>query len=228
MRIIIVLTVLIFLANSSNAQYVKGGGGAFSIGMQTLQVDGLELFDPNSATLSSTNFSLGGYGYWQFNSWLFGFKGAGVYGSKVATTDYEYSLVGGYFMLDFGYKVINKNSLFVYPFIGVGRGGVAHNINSKATIDFSDPVNDKPAINSGVYNWSNVVFDIGVRIEKLFGIREEEKGNGGGLIGVEIGYMLSPSNTKWRTNTNAVIIGAPEYSMNGVYARIVIGGFGGY
>ncbi len=226
MKKIALLISFLFYAFISTAQYARGGGGAFSFGMQTLSTSQFATFDPNAPSLNEAAFSFGGYGYWQLNDWLFGFKGAGVYGPKQLSGDYEYSYSGGYFMLDFGYKVVNTQKFFVYPFVGVGWGGAGYTINSKFSINLNDP-NNKPAIYAGNYNWSNVVFDAGVRIEQLFGLKSADGETGGGLVGIEVGYMFSPTSTDWRTNTNATIIGAPEFNMNGLYARIVFGGFGG-
>jgi hypothetical protein len=39
--------------------------------------------------------------------------------------------------------------------------------------------------------------------------------------------MFTPSSDDWRTTSNATINNAPEFNMNGLYARIVFGGFGG-
>lgn len=227
MKSVLFSLAFLTLTITTKAQYTRGGGGAFSFGMQTLSTAEFKSFDPNAPALNDAAFSFGGYGYWQFNNWLFGFKGAGVYGTKQISGDYEYSNSGGYFMLDFGYKVVNKQKFFVYPFVGVGWGGAGYTINSKFSINLDDPDNEKPAIYAGNYNWSNVVFDAGIRIEQLLGLKTEGDETGGGLIGIEVGYMFSPTSTDWRTNTNATIIGAPEFNMNGVYARIVLGGFGG-
>ena len=213
---------------SAQAQYTGGGGGAVSLGIQTLSTSEFTAFDPNAPELNQMATSIGGYGYFQVNNWLFGFKGAGNSSAKQIVGDYEYSAGSGYFLLDFGYKVVNKQKLFVYPFVGVGWGGASYSIDSKFTINLDDPNNQRPVIYSGKYNWSNVVFDAGVRVEQLFGIKTRGAETGGGLIGLEAGYMFSPTNTNWRTNANATINGAPEYNMNGFYARLLIGGFGGY
>jgi hypothetical protein len=224
-----VFFVLAFSAISivTNAQFTRGGGGAFTVGMQMWPVDELKAFAPDGPTISTNSFSLGGYGYWQFNDWIFGFKGAGIYGSEKLDDNYSYRMTGGYFAVDFGYKVVNSNKFFVYPLIGIGWGGVGYNISEKFSLDLANPDATKPVIYGGEYSWSNVVFDVGVRIEQLFGVRSDENGSGGGLVGIEVGYMFSPSSSDWRTSTNATINNAPEYSLNGLYARVVIGGFGG-
>jgi hypothetical protein len=228
MRILLIAVTFILAAFEVNAQYTRGGGGAFSLGVQTMSTTGITTFDPNAPTLNEVSFSLGGYTYWQFNKLLFGFKGAGVYGNNKEKGNYEYSSSSGYIMADFGYKLINKQKLFVYPFVGVGWGGAVYSINANSTINLTNPTTIYPPIYSGDFNSSNVVFDVGFRIEQLFGLTTENNETGGGLVGIEIGYMFSPNSTNWRTNNNAEVIGGPEQNLNGIYARILIGGFGGY
>ncbi len=223
----IIVFVFIVSCFISHAQYTQGGGGAFSFGMQMLPVDGLRAFAPEGPAVSETNFSWGGYGYWQKNNWVLGLKGAGVYGRELIDDLYTYKVTGGYFMLDFGYKVINKEKFSLYPFFGFGGGGVIYNVISKFSIDLADQGTDKPVLYNGAYNWESLVFDIGFRVEQLFGLKQKNSDTGGGLVGIEVGYMFTPTSNDWRTVSNATIINAPDYNMNGLYARILIGGFGG-
>ena len=225
-KVVFTLTLLVGWLISS-AQYTQGGGGAFSFGMQTLPGDRLKAFAPDGPSVSETNFSWGGYGYWQKKNWVFGLKGAGVYGRELIDDLYTYKVTGGYFMLDFGYKVINKKKFSLYPFLGFGSGGVNYTISSKYSIDLADQGTDKPVIYSGTYNWGSLAFDIGFRIEQLFALKQKQSEYGGGLVGIEVGYMFTPTNNDWRTVSNATIINAPDFNMNGIYARVLIGGFGG-
>ena len=227
MKRIVFSLLLLSITTLLSAQYTRGGGGAFSFGMQTWSLDGLDAFAPNGPTLPSNNLSWGGYGYWQFNDWVVGFKGAGIYGRERLDDTYAYNMQGGHFMLDFGYKVINNQKFGLYPFAGVGWGGAGYSIDEKWTINLSESGVNKPVLYSGSYNWSNAVFDVGFRIEQLFGLKQKGEETDGGLIGLELGYMFTPTSNDWRSNTNATIIGAPDFNMNGFYARVTFGGFGG-
>jgi len=220
------ITILFcIIAFTVSAQYTVGGGGAFTIGTQLLPTAELQQFNSGSPELPSSNISIGGYGYWQIKSVVFGFQGGGFYGSTVEQGNLQYGQGGGSFSINLGYKIINTDKLGIYPVLGIGGGGIGYRITQTGDIAVSPDQGVTPY--SAEYNWSSVLFDVGVRVEKIFGYESGDCGKGGGLVGLELGYMLSPSSDKWETAAGASVNNAPEYSLSGFYARLLIGGFGG-
>lgn len=213
-------------AFAAHAQFTSGGGGAFSIGAMSAPINKLAPFSPGIEMPGNTAFSWGGYGYFQFQKVLVGFKGYGYYGGVVENEFFNVSNDGGAFLIDLGYKIINKEKLFVYPFVGAGIGGFGHVRSQKEDIALVDGV--LPASNNFSASWVGAVFDVGFRVEKMLNIGERSKGErGGGFVGLEAGYQFSPEKNNWRTAGRGVINNAPDFAFNGFYLRALLGGFGG-
>lgn len=220
------LLAALVLATAAQAQFTSGGGGAFSFGAMSAPVDKLAAFAPGVEMPSNTAFSWGGYGYFQFNKFLVGFKGYGYYGGVVENDSYTMSNDGGSFLIDFGYKIVNQERLFVYPFVGAGIGGFGHNRSQKGNIDLIDGMMPQP--NNFSASWVGAVFDVGFRVEKMLSMGERGKGErGGGFVGLEAGYQFSPENNNWKTAGRGDISNAPNFAFNGFYVRALLGGFGG-
>jgi len=226
MKQLLLLTILcLSTLTLATAQITRGGGGAFTIGTQLLPTSELLQFDPSAPELSTSNISIGGYSFFQFNSFVVGMSGSGFYGSEKTDSRNTYERGGGMFTVDFGYKVVNSPSFSLYPLIGLGAGGFGYSISGLDDVVIGG---DTPAPNESSYNYSSFLFDIGLRFEKTLGYEEGDCGKGAGMVGVELGYLMSPSSNEWKTGSGASVINGPEYSMSGFYVRLLIGGFGGF
>lgn len=219
----IITLILISSAVFANAQITRGGGGAFSIGLQTLDTESLGAFYNGSMPISSSNFSFGGYGYGQLDNWIIGFSGAGIYGFEQKDESYVYSFGGGYIAADLGYKVVNNEKWSLYPFASIGYGGVGYSIYSNEAEDVM--LGDSITFNNVSYGWGNVVYGAGVRVEKYFDSKDP-CGNGG-LVGLEMGILTSPTDNNWTLSYGEKVNGAPDYSMRSLFVRVTLGGFGG-
>ena len=218
--------LLVTFSFVASAQYTKGGGGAFTIGAVFLPVDELRAFSPGQTPrLSAANTSIGGYGYWNIKNFVVGFKGSGFYGPVAEDNTYSYSRGGGMFTVDFGYKLMNEDQIAVYPTIGIGAGGFGYTISERRSIDLQS--DNTPVLYQGSYNWDSVILDFSIRSEKIIGFQSGDCGKGGGMLGIELGYLWSPESDNWKTSAGSDIQNAPSYSMQGFYARLLIGGFGG-
>jgi hypothetical protein len=222
----IILLLTLSLSVTAFAQYKRAGGGAFSFGVQTLETAGLRQFYTGAPTLSTANFTFGGYGYAQFNNLLIGFSGAGVYGNEVEDAENVYYFSGGNFALDFGYKVINKQKWSLYPMVNLGIGGVGYTISQKAEIAVGG--GEVVTFNNANYTWGNVMYGVGVRFERYFKFKDDcDGGKNAGLFGLEAGYINSPNNADWMAGSRTFISGGPDFSFESFYVRLTFGGFGG-
>ena len=221
----ILLLIALGFCLTTNAQYSKAAGGAFSLGMQTLDAAPMRQFYTEAPSLSEINFSFSGYLYYQFGSVIAGFSGGGAYGGEVEDANNNYYLSGGYATLDLGYKIINKNNWAVYPVLQAGICGASYSINNKETVTVGSEI---AQFNSVDYSWNNFAFGGSLRVERYFRMKEDCEGaKGGGLIGLEAGYLTSPSSSEWYTASRAVVVGGPDYKFNSFFVRLTIGGFGG-
>ncbi|MBI1316445.1 hypothetical protein GC167_06245 [bacterium] len=219
----IVLLLGMAVCSPLYAQYSYASGGAFSFGVQSFPTAELLNLTPDAPELNATNLSFGGYGMWQIKRFVVGFKGAGIYGPSEEFDGLKYTTQAGYWSLDLGYKVINRDALSLYPVLGVGWGGLTYTVASMQEAVPTVPIE----FNSAEFEWSGLVLDVGVRVEKLFGLKKTEKGQGGGFYGLELGYMFSPATDEFETAGGVDVMGGPEYGLNGFYARLLIGGLGG-
>ena len=221
--------ILLFclISTLSFSQITRGGAGAFVIGTQILPSEELKAFNflGEGPELSTANISIGGYGYWQLNSFVIGMKGSGFFSSEQTDERYSYRRGGGMFAVDFGYKVINNDKLSLYPLIGIGGGGMTYSISDRRDVLLD--TGENPPIYQGTYSIANVLFDVGVRLEKSFGFESGDCGKGGGMVGLELGYLISPSTDNWKTASGASVVNGPDYSLSGFYIRLLVGGFGG-
>jgi hypothetical protein len=176
--------------------------------------------------LPTTAPTFGGYGFWQIQNYVIGFKGYGFNMSSRSGNNLEYSASGGAWSLNLGYKVINKDKFGLYPFIGFGYSGITYSIASTLGEDISIPVTT-PSFNNAEYQWNNFMAELGLRVEHFFGYKGNEESGGGGIVGLEVGYQFTPVHGDWSTKGGAGISGAPNYDMGGFYASVLIGGFGG-
>ena len=222
------LFLLAFLASflTGYGQYSRGGGGAFTIGMQTMPVDELKIFAPDMAPLSSTSLSFGGYGYLQFNKFTFGMKGGGYVGNESRDAEYVYSFGGGFFLGEIGYKVFGTDKTSIYPVLGAGFYGAGFSAATLGTVNIQNV--DLPYQNTSSFNIQNVLFDFGVRMEQIVTFKNSEQcGKGGMMVGIEAGYQYAPPTDYWKGSCGCAVYGVPEFSFQGFYARLLIGGFGG-
>ena len=222
----LLLLGFILVSTSAFAQYKRGGGGAFSFGMQTMPVSELRIFAPDMAPLPTTSLTFGGYGYLQFNRFTVGLKGGGYTGSESRDAEFVYSFGGGYFMADVGYKVFGTDRTSIYPVLGVGFYGAGFQAAELGTVTITNV--DLPYMNTSSFNISNVLFDLGVRLEQIVTFKSSEHcGKGGMMVGLEAGYQYSPPTDYWKGSCGCPVYGVPEFSFQGFYARLLIGGFGG-
>lgn len=222
----ILLIAAFALSLTAFGQYTRGGGGAFTIGMQTMPVEDLKIFAPDMAPLPSTSLTFGGYGYIQLNRFTIGMKGGGYVGSESRDAEYVYSFGGGSFLVDFGYKIVGTDKTSIYPVLGVGFYGAGFQAAHLGTVNIQNV--DLPYGNTSSFNIQNVLFDVGVRMEQLVTFRSSEQcGKGGMMVGIEAGYQYALPTDYWKGSCGCAVYGVPEFSFQGFYARILIGGFGG-
>lgn len=223
-KVVFLLAACAFL--NVSAQYSKASAGAFGFGVQTIDTSPLRQFNTQAPTLSEAGFSFSGYGYYQFSDFLAGFSFGGVYSNEASDADNLYSYAAGYFTLDFGYKIINRNKWALYPILHGGYAGLAYSTESTKAVTVGG---ETPQFTGVTYNWDNLVYGASLRFERYLGMKEQCDGQkGAGLLGFEVGYLTSPSSADWTTTGRAAVIGAPEYKLNSFFARITLGGFGAY
>lgn len=135
----------------------------------------------------------------------------------------DVGLGGGYATLGIGYAVELSPRARVYPRLGLGPGGLALWIESRADTVGFDEVLANPGPLPGrqpVLSRDGLVLDLGAGAEFLPGRRGR-----GPLIGLRAGWLLTAfgSESDWQLYEFTAADG-PAASIAGPYVRVVVGG----
>ncbi len=220
--------VLIFLTLSFNqviGQSKKTGGeGYFMVGMQKIDVKNLNslLRLYNYPVLDEYYTFIGGGGYGIINNFVIGGEGQGLIGTEVSNQNYKLNLNAGYGMFNMGYVIYNHSGLKLFPLIGFGAGGIDLRINEKASLDFTDVLNN-PKRGSSL-SLAGLMINLGVNGSYVFNFNKD-KNDGGVLMGISVGYTYFLKLGNWTLFEND-ISGGPNVGISGFYIRFNIGGGG--
>jgi hypothetical protein len=123
-----------------------------------------------------------------------------------------------------GYLLIDKPGFRFYPYVGISSFAshlAVREKTSASTVD--DLVNNQQQGFQLVY--SNASLDVGFQFDKLIGLQNGRwdcpQSNRYMTLGLRVGYLFGPT-VKGRFN-GEVVEGAPAYSPNGPYIKLVMG-----
>lgn len=224
----LVLAVVLFAQQSDAQQKASnpsGGGGGFTIGYGSMDVAKLHEFVPPGIKFSNQHLLIGGTGHGFNGNLVIGGGGFGIIGDKITTDTINYSLGGGIGTFDFGYLVVNKEKLKVYPMIGIGGGGYGLQISSNKNIAAKN-IADNPGHEINI-NRGGFILDLSANLNFIPMLEYNEKDNtyGGFMMGLKVGYIYSIPSSDWKF-TGGDITGGPKFGMNMAYLKLIIGGSG--
>lgn len=130
----------------------------------------------------------------------------------------EVGLGGGSLTLGVGYAVDLSPRLRVYPRLGLGVGGMGLWIDRQDTVDFEQVLAGETSVpdRENVLSRDGLVVDLGAGAEFL------PRGRGGPLVGVRAGYLNASFDSAWDAYEHTVV-GGPQASITGPYARVTVG-----
>lgn len=220
--ILLVMPILISLNFLTFAQELKtfGGAGYFAVGLNFLNIKDLNhvLKQNGYAEFSRGFITMGGAGYGQIGKFLIGGEGMRILQKKKESNDKNLTLAGGYGMFKLGYVLFWKSNLFIYPYAGIGGGGVNLKIFENKVVNFNDAVANPKKVFDAVN--SNLIFDAGISGEYRFGR------HGGFMFGIKAGYLFSPVVGDWKMAGEVGMSNGPKVGVDGFYIQIMLGGFG--
>lgn len=202
------------------------GGGGFTIGYGIMDVSTLHSFVPTSIPeFRKEHLLIGGEGHGFIGNLVLGGGGSGIMGDNIKTDSINYNVGGGLGTFDFGYLIVNKDKIKIYPMIGIGGHGYGIKIKRNNNISVSDIVSE-PAQELSISN-GGFVGDASVTFNFIPALTYDEKKNsyGGFMMGLKVGYAYSFPTSNWRFSGGDVT-GGPVFGLNMVYAKLIIGGFG--
>ncbi|MBI4531157.1 MAG: hypothetical protein HY709_06495 [Candidatus Latescibacteria bacterium] len=168
-------------------------------------------------TFSDNFFSLGGDSYKILNWVVSGGEGHGSLRREALTTTgiYKVSLSGGYGFLNVEYLVYSMESLSVYPLLGFG-GRVRFKLVERLREFLPFEVLENPKTGGFLVNAA-------LGTDGLLKLREDEKGKGGFIVGLCVGYTFTPVKGDLAVEETNISDG-PLVGITGPYVRVMLGG----
>lgn len=194
----------------------------------------------NLLNQSVLNTAIAADSYAGFDGWTWG-QGAGLYGvfrrflvggelqsfwGQLRTGGSESMRIdGGYGLFQFGYVAVANPSFQLYPYLGIGWGGMSLHASQKLNtlLSVSQGSNDQIR----VLNGGNLLLDLGLGINYTVPMSPENGGDARGpSLGLRAGWLFAPGQTTWTSN-ELPVTGGPNAGPGGFYVRAMLG-FGGY
>jgi hypothetical protein len=212
-------------AQDRPAIYHAGGGG-LTIGYGTMDVSPLHNFVPGGVSSFSNNqLLIGGMGHGFLGNFVIGGSGSAIIGDKIKTGANNYSLGGGVGTFDFGYLVVNRPKIRLFPLLGVGGGGYGIQITENSSVSAAD-IRTDPAREINISQGSFVLdFSLNLNVIPVLVYHEKDRSYGGFMTGLKVGYLYGLSSSDWRYSGGDVT-GGPDFGLNMFYVKLIIGGFG--
>lgn len=210
--------------DTSVGRSAVGGSGFFALGGNAVDLSPLNnrLQQAGYPTFPSELFAVGGGGYGVVSGrLLIGGEGYGLVAPSRGYQGRDVSLGGGYGLFTLGYRFRAADGLRVYPQVGIGGGGLSLDIGSTEEGQFDDVLADP---NRGAtLEKGSMLVSLGAGLEYRF---RPSASDGGFLVGLRVGYLLSPYDTDWTLDEQR-LSGGPDVALGGPFVRLIIGGGGG-
>lgn len=202
-----------------------GGRGYFMFGSSIIDIKALNsrLENKGYSKLSDNFISFGGGGHGIINRVIIGGEGHGLIGKETTSGSYKTSLSAGYGFFNLGYLVYSKGDLHVYPLLGLGGGGMSLKIVERGAPSFDEVLDDPKR--SAELSTGGFLLNVALGTDYLLKLWGDEKGEGGLVFGLRIGYTFAPIKGDWEMD-GIDISGGPKVGITGPYIRLMIGGGG--
>jgi len=200
--------------------------GYFMFGGSTIDIDALNsrLENKGYSGLSDDFVSFGGGGHVIMDRVILGVEGHWLGGeeeeSTIASGHFKTSLSGAYGFFNLGYLIYSKNDLNVYPLLGLGGGGMWLKIGPYSFDDILENPRRGAELSTGGF-----LFNLALGTDYLMKLWKDEKGEGGLVFGLRLGYTLAPIENGWEMD-GISLSGDPQIAITGPYIRFMIGGGG--
>lgn len=229
----IAMLAILTLAMPVSAQN-GGARGAFQVGYQTPDIDGLNTALANSAFPGFDDglVTLGGFGFITKGRLIIGGEGHGFLPREEDTADgaYRTRLSGGYGLFNLGYMAYSEDRLDVYPIVGVGGGAMQLDLIERGSPVFGD-VLDNPGRSSRLMSdtWLlsaalGVDWRLGGEPGHETGEDDEAGERGGLFVGLRGGWMWAPGDINWELDELNDVAGGPNTAPTGFFVRVSVGG----
>jgi hypothetical protein len=202
-----------------------GGLGFFKPGINTIQFTKLNGFLPTGyPTITNQPFVGSGAGYGLFNNFVIGGEGGNIHAGTFTLGNQKVELSGDYGLFSLGYVVVNKKGLLIFPLLGIGSNTLNVFIHQKDETATFQAITGEPFQSATLHHKTSLVKLSVSGIYNVMG-NKSDKGSGGMFIGLEAGYQVAYKSGDWNYE-NGAITGGPDFSTNGFFIQLMIGGGG--
>lgn len=224
--LLFILSLFFFSPIYAQNNIQGGGGGGFTIGYGTMDVSAFNDFLPdNYPKFNGTHLLMGGMGYGFNNRFVMGGGGSALIGDEIINDSLSASIGGGMGTFNFGYLLVNREQMKIFPMLGLGGGGYGLNITNNSNVSTEDIKADpfrEISISKGGF-----IADVSLHFNFLPGLQtDDESGSSGGFMtGLQVGYLWSFPDSRWEY-TGGNITGGPNFGLNMFYVKLILGGMG--
>jgi hypothetical protein len=220
----LLILVSLFGSYSYGQQAARyGGAGFFRIGYANLhQVSkAFSAFTPPSLPSSGNDFvCVGGEGYARLNKYLVGGAGYGMTRRSVSQNSLHADPFSAGGLLQVSRIIVDHRRFWVYPSVGAGFSVIG------LTQYELSPTGERQ--HESTVMLPNVNFHVGIGADWLaVSVDDDDRnGYGGLLLGIRIGYQVSPLLSNWRSDEQTTVQSGPRYATNGYFVTMTIGAGG--
>ena len=196
-------------------------GAGLVLGAGHTDMSRLNVFMPSEMRkLEHEQSVFGVTGYSFVNRYVIGLTGVGLLGDRIMNDTIVVSTGGGIGTIGFGYLLVNREMVKVFPLIGIGGSHFGVRMAKNNTVWADDLVkNPGREIKIGIDQWAiDISMNLNIIASPLFD--NEEGGYGTPMMGVKIGYILSLPSSHWNFS-NGNVLGGPYFGINMVYVQLM-------
>ncbi len=203
-----------------------GGKGYFMIGWSALDLQPLNdaLATSGYPRFSEDFLSMGGGGHAVLGWLVIGGQGHGYMSQErdaaLTLANYRTAVTAGMGFFDLGVVAWSRGGASLTPLVGLGGGGLEVDIRELAAPTFSE-VLAQPGRRSTL-STGGFLLDLGASFDWIID-RGRNFGHGGPLVGLRVGWVLTPFHGQWQLHSQD-IAGGPELELTGPYVRFMVGG----
>lgn len=213
-----------FCFSFGHAQETKKGkpsGGFFwaeaGAGFYDLESLNAALGPEGYGSLNGTNVGIGGGGYIMIKGFMVGTSAIGFLKNDVSNSNNYAMLDSRQWQFLFGYTIFHSDRFLVYPRLGVGFFDQELLLREEnAPGSFMDVAIDPGA--GAILKREDFFLEPGIGLQ----VKVSGEGDGGLLLGLDVGYTLAPRSPNW-TMWEREIAGGPDINPNGLIVRLSVG-----
>ncbi|RIV19832.1 hypothetical protein DYU11_23180 [Fibrisoma montanum] len=217
------LFFLCCLSRSYGQPATYGGAGSFRIGYASLHQVSRVFAQTAPATLAPLGTAfvcMGGEGYARLNKYIVGGGGYGMARRPLTRNTIHAEPFSGGGFLQAGRILLDQPRFWLYPTLGAGFSAIG--LTQYEQTPTGEHLNERTVLLTNVNVHLGLGIDwLAVRIDS-----DDRERYGGVLIGLRVGYQLSPLVSYRQDDDLGLVEPEPRYATNGYFVTLTVGAGG--